>query len=364
MLPRTELGTFDWPLFLTVVAASLIGVLMIHSATFQDPGLEGLAGRQLFWIFAGLLVLLLVLAIDYHTLVEFTPFAYIGAVLALSYLLVYGRAISGTKGWLEIGPLRVQPAEFAKIVVILAVAAYAANRGGLKLGLRSLITLTLIGGLPLLLIVNQPDLGTAATLLPVLLVTVFVAGIQLRVLVILLLVLALAAPVAWFTYFQPYQKERILTFVDPDRDPRGAGYQIRQSKIAVGSGGMLGKGLYQGTQSQLQFLPAQQTDFLFAVLAEELGFLGGGAVVALYFFLTMRCLSVARVARDKLGRYIALGFGTAFGWQTLVNLGMVIGLVPIVGLPLPLMSYGGSSMVTTLIGFGLVLNVKARRFVN
>ena len=178
-------------------------------------------------------------------------------------------------------------------------------------------------------------------------------------------VLAVAVLAAlWSFGLASYQKERILTFFDPERDPRGAGYQVRQSKIAVGSGGFDGKGLYQGTQSQLQFLPAQQTDFVFAVLAEEFGFAGAGGVVGLYFFLTFRCLTAARLARDKLGRYIALGFGTAFGCQTLVNLGMIIGLVPIVGLPLPLMSYGGSSMMATLLGFGLVLNVKMRRFVN
>ena len=319
MLPRRDLGVFDWPLLLGVLGVSLVGVLVIHSATSQNPGLEGLATRQLFWIGAGLLALLVMQVIDYHTVAEFTPFVYVATVLVLVYLLIYGRSISGTRGWLEFGPLNLQPAEFAKIVVVLAVATYAATRGGLKLGLRSLVTLVLIGSIPLILILRQPDLGTALTLLPVILVTVFVAGIQVRVLVILLLVLALALPVAWVTYFKPYQKERILTFFDPERDPRGAGYQVRQSKIAVGSGGFAGKGLYQGTQSQLQFLPAQQTDFVFAVLAEEFGFAGAGGVVGLYFFLTFRCLTAARLARDKLGRYIALGFGTAFVLDIVVN---------------------------------------------
>jgi rod shape determining protein RodA len=359
-----ELGTFDWPLFLAVVTTCGLSLLTISSATFQNPDLEGLAGRQAFWILAGLLALLVMLAIDYHTLAEFTPFIYAAALAALIYLLFFGRVIAGTRGWLELGPMNLQPSEFVKVALILAVGTYAAATGGHKLGWKSLANLSLLGGAPLVLILKQPDFGTAATLLPVVLVTVFVAGIQLRVLVILAVILALALPVAWFTVFKDYQKERILTFVNPERDPSGAGYQVRQSKIAVGSGGLTGHGLYKGTQSKLQFLPAQQTDFIFAVVAEELGFLGAGALVGLYLFMTMRCLAAARLARDKLGRYLALGVGTAFGCQSLANLGMMVGLVPIVGIPLPLMSYGGSSMVATLMGFGLVLNVNMRRFVN
>ncbi len=364
MLQRRELGTFDWPLFLAVLTVCALGLLLIHSATFQNPALDGLVKRQLFWVLAGLAALLLVLAIDYHTLAEFTPVLYVLTLLLLLYLVFFGRAIAGTRGWLELGPMNIQPAEFAKVVLVLAVAGYAAAGAGLKLGLGGLVSLGLIAGLPILLVLRQPDLGTASTMVPVLLVAVFVAGLQVRVLVILALVLALAVPVAWTTTFKDYQKERILTFFDPERDPSGAGYQVRQSKIAVGSGGLAGKGLFQGTQSQLQFVPAQQTDFVFAVAAEELGFLGAGGLVGLYFFITLRCLAAARQARDKLGRYIALGFGTLFGFQSLVNMGMIIGLVPIVGIPLPLLSYGGSSMVATLMGFGLVLNVKMRRFVN
>ncbi len=359
-----ELGTFDWLLFLAVLATCGLSVLTIYSATLNNPGLEGLAARQLFWVGAGLLALLVMLVIDYHTLAEFTPLLYGAAILALVYLLFFGRVIAGTRGWIELGPMNLQPSEFVKIALILAVGTYAAAAGGHKLGWGPLATLATLAGLPLLLILNQPDLGTAATLLPVLLVTVFVAGIKLRVLVVLALILALALPLAWFTVFKDYQKERILTFVNPERDPSGAGYQVRQSKIAVGSGGMTGQGLFKGSQSKLQFLPAQQTDFIFAVVAEELGFLGAGSLVGLYLFMTLRCLATARLARDKLGRYLALAFGTAFGCQVLVNLGMMVGLVPIVGIPLPLMSYGGSSMVATLMGFGLVLNVHMRRFVN
>ena len=364
MLPRHELGTFDWPLFLGVMATCGFGLLMLQSATFQNPALEGLVARQAAWVGLGLLMLLLVMAVEYHTLAEFVHIAYVGAILVLVYLLLFGRAIAGSRAWLDIGLASLQPAEFVKVVLVLAVATYVATASTQKLGLIHLASLALIGGLPIVLVVLQPDLGTALTFLPALLVTVFVAGIQVRVLLVLLLLMALTLPVAWFTYLQDYQKERILTFFDPARDPTGAGYQIRQSMIAVGSGGLAGKGLYQGTQSQLQFLPAQHTDFIFAVLAEELGFMGAGGLMALYAFLTLRCLSTARLARDKLGRYISLGFGSIFGFQVLLNIGMVLGLAPIVGIPLPLMSYGGSSMVATLMGFGLVVNVRMRRFVN
>jgi len=359
-----ELGAFDWLLFLAVFGTCGLSLLTLYSATFQNPALAGLVPRQAFWIGVGLVALLVVLAIDYHTLAGFTPVLYSGAVLALVYLLFFGRAIAGTRGWLELGPMNVQPSEFVKFVLILTVGAYTAAAGGHKLGWGPLATLLVLGGLPVALILKQPDVGTAATLAPVLLVAVFVAGIQVRVLVIIALILALALPIAWVTYFKDYQKERILTFVNPERDPQGAGYQVRQSKIAVGSGGLFGQGLFKGTQSKLQFLPAQQTDFIFAVVAEELGFMGAGLLVGLYLFMTLRCLAAARRARDKLGRYLALGFGTVFGCQSLVNLGMMVGLVPIIGIPLPLMSYGGSSMVATLMGFGLVLNVNMRRFVN
>jgi rod shape determining protein RodA len=359
-----ELGVFDWPLFLAVLAACALSVVTLWSVTAESPALSGLVWRQLFWILVGLAALLILLAVDYHTLAEFAAPIYGGAVLALAWLLLFGRSIAGTRGWLELGPVNVQPSEFVKVVLALAVAAYAATTGGLKLGWGALAALVAIAGVPVALILRQPDFGTAVTLLPILLVTVFVAGIQVRVLVILALILALALPVAWFTVFKDYQKERILTFFDPDRDPSGSGYQIRQSKIAVGSGGLLGKGLGGGTQSKMQFLPAQHTDFIFAVAAEELGFLGAGGLVGLYLFITLRCLQAARLARDKLGRYLALGIGGAFGCQSLVNLGMMVGLVPVVGIPLPLLSYGGSSMVATLMGMGLVLNVKMRRFVN
>jgi rod shape determining protein RodA len=364
VLERRELGSFDWGLFLAVAGLCALGVLMLHSATFQNPALAGLARRQAVWVGLGAVMLLLALAIDYHTLAEFTPVAYGLSVLVLLYLLLFGRVIAGMRAWLEVGSFNLQPAEFVKIVVVVAIAAYAATTRGRKLGGGSLGILVAIAVPPILLIVKQPDLGTAASIVPALLATVFVAGIRLRVLVILALVVVLALPVAWIVYFKDYQKNRILTFVDPERDPRGAGYQVRQSKIAVGSGGLFGKGLFNGTQSQMQFLPAQHTDFIFAVAAEELGFGGAGLIVALYFFIVHRCLSTARLARDKLGMYIALGIGTVFGCQALVNLCMVVGLVPTVGIPLPLLSYGGSSVVATLGALGLVMNVRMRRFVN
>ncbi|MFQ5767501.1 MAG: rod shape-determining protein RodA [Acidobacteriota bacterium] len=364
MLEHRELHTFDWPLLGAVVAVCATGLLMLASATYQNPALDGLVLRQAAWMGIGFAGLLAVLAVDYRTLAEMSGLGYIAGILVLIYLLIFGRAIAGTRGWLELGPVNLQPAELVKIILIVVVAAAAANGQGLHLRPAKLAALVGLGGVPLLLILAQPDLGTAVMLMPPLLAIIFVAGMRLRVMLALLLLLALAAPVAWCTTFKDYQKERVRTFFDPQRDPSGAGYQVRQSKIAVGSGELTGKGLFQGTQSQLQFLPAQHTDFIFAVLAAETGFLGAATVVCLYFFITMRCLLASRQARDRLGRYLALGIGSLFGCQALVNLGMMVGLTPTIGIPLPLMSYGGSSMVATLLGFGLVLNVRMRRFVN
>jgi rod shape determining protein RodA len=364
VLPRRELNTVDGPLLTAVLLLCAVGVLFIASATEQNPALQGLAARQALWVGIGLAGLLTAWAIDYRTLAQLSWVAYAALVLVLIWLLSFGKVIAGTRGWLDLGFMNLQPAELAKVVVVLAIAAVASTTGGAKLGAGKLAALAAVGGLPIALILRQPDLGTALTLVPALLVTVFVAGIQVRVLVALALVLALAMPLAWMTVLKDYQKERVLTFFDPGRDPQGAGYQVRQSKIAVGSGGLFGKGVLRGTQSQLQFLPAQHTDFIFGVVAEELGFAGAALVIGLYLFVTLRCFFIAGAAQDKLGRYICLAFGSVFGCQALINLGMVLGLVPTVGIPLPLLSYGGSSMVATMTGFGLVLNVGMRRFVN
>jgi rod shape determining protein RodA len=214
------------------------------------------------------------------------------------------------------------------------------------------------------LIARQPDLGTAITFLPLIGVAALLGGMRVRTILVLVMIPILALPLFWNHYLKDYQKVRVLTFLDPARDPKGAGYQVIQSRIAVGSGGLTGKGFLEGTQGQLKFLPAQHTDFIFALLAEERGFVGTLVVLSLYFVVIYRCIAIARAARDLLGVYLAMGMAALFACQVLINIGVVLGLMPTTGVPLPLMSYGGSSLFTTLTGMGLVLNVWMRRLVN
>jgi len=359
---RRLFGSFDWSLFTPAVLLPLIGLAVIFSATVGTPT-AGAFQRQAMWLLFGLVVLLVVMMIDYHTLVEFAWVIYGFALALLVLTLAFGRVVNNSKSWLGVGGINFQPSEIAKVATILAVAAYLGRARVRHLGFVNFSAIALLVGLPVLLILQQPDLGTAATFVPLLGGAAFLAGIRIRTIVILALAAALALPLLW-TQLQPYQQERIKIVLDPTRDPRGAGYQLIQSKIAVGSGGILGKGFLAGTQGQLQFLPEQHTDFIFAVLAEERGFIGSALALALYFVIIYRCIAVARVARDRLGIYIATGVACVVGGQAVLNIGVVLGLVPTTGVPLPLMSYGGSSLVSTMAALGLALNVRMRRLVN
>ena len=362
MQARRYLGSFDWILFSAVLAVAAAGLLVIYSSTAGTP-VAGAFRRQLAWLAIGLALMLLALLIDYHTLSAFAPVVYgVTAVLLILTLLV-GRTVNASRSWLGVGSLQFQPAEIAKIATVMLLAAYMGRERVHGLGTFNFTVLAGIVGLPVLLIMKQPDLGTAVTFAPLLAGTTFVAGIRVRTLIILALIVVLALPLVW-SHLKPYQKERVRTFLDPTSDPKGAGYQLIQSLIAVGSGGIMGKGFLSGTQGQLQFLPEQHTDFIFAVLAEERGFLGSMLLLGLYFVILYRCLATARAARDRLGVFLAVGVVCLFGGQALLNIGVVVGLLPTTGVPLPLMSYGGSSLVSTLLGMGLVLNVWMRRLVN
>ena len=272
MRARRLLANFDWLLFLPVVVLLLIGVAEIYSATLGTP-VAGAFHRQILWIGVGLVALFVVLWIDYHTLAEFSYLFYGFALLLLVVTLLFGRVVNASRSWIGIGSLQFQPSELAKSATILMVGAYLGRDRVRGLGFVHFAALCAIVGLPVLLILRQPDLGTALTFVPLLVGTTFLAGIRARTLVILALVIALTLPLVW-GHLKPYQKERVITFLEPTRDPRGAGYQLIQSLIAVGSGGILGKGFLSGTQAKLQFLPEHHTDFIFAVLAEERGFVG------------------------------------------------------------------------------------------
>ncbi len=363
MLERRSIHNIDWLLVFSVLALASIGVGMVYSATAEGP-LSGLAARQAVYLLVGFSLMVLVMAIDYHTLAELSYVFYGATLLALVYLLFFGRAIANTRGWLELGPVNFQPAEAAKVTTLLALSVFMGRRRTAELGFANMAVILGVVGPPVLLIARQPDLGTALTFLPLVVVTAFLGGIRVRTILILVLIPILALPLLWNHYLQERQKVLVTTFLDPASDPKGVGYQVIQSKIAVGSGGLTGKGFLEGTQGQLKFLPAQHTDFIFALLAEERGFLGSLIVLSLYFIVIYRCIAIARAARDRLGVFLAMGMVALFACQVLINVGVVLGLAPTTGVPLPLMSYGGSSLISTMAGMGLVLNVWMRRLVN
>ncbi len=363
MLERRSIHSLDWLLALAVLALCAVSLGLVYSATLGGP-LSPLAKKQLIYVALGLAAMIITLAVDYHTLASLSYLFYAASLVLLVYLLFFGRAIANTRGWLELGPVNFQPAEMTKITTLLALSSYLSRHRFSSLTPGNMAAILLIVGLPVVLIARQPDLGTALTFMPLVVVAAFLGGIRIRTILILVMIPILALPLLWTHYLVDYQKERVLTFLDPARDPKGAGYQVLQSRIAVGSGGLIGKGFLEGTQGQLKFLPAQHTDFIFALLAEERGFLGSLVVLSLYFIVIYRCIAIARAARDLLGVYLAMGMMALFACQVLINIGVVLGLMPTTGVPLPLMSYGGSSMITTLAGFGLVLNVWMRRLVN
>jgi rod shape determining protein RodA len=282
----------------------------------------------------------------------------------LIFVLMKGQTQMGGQRWIPIGPFHLQPSELGRIGVALLLAMYfGENRRGAK-NTGDLILGGIFTAIPLLLIAKQPDLGTAITLLPVFVGVAFLAGLRLRLLGVLALAALLAAPVAWKFALKDYQRSRIQMFMDPEQDPRGAGYQTIQARVTVGSGGLLGKGFRQGTQGQYKFLPVAHNDFIFSVLAEEQGFIGVLTALGLYLFVILRSLEAARLAKDRLGAYLVGGIISGFAFQVIYNVTMSAGLAPVKGITLPLMSYGGSSLIASLAGFGLILNVRMRRFTN
>jgi rod shape determining protein RodA len=354
----------DWALVMAVLALCALGVVMIYSTT-SDPtrGSSRLYVTQLYAIVIGLGAMLFMMTLDYRTFTDKSHLIYIALCAALIYVMFLGQVQMGARRWIPLRAFNLQPSEFAKVGVALVLAKfYGENRGApswTDLAVGGALT-----GIPLALIAKEPDLGTAVTLLPVFLAIAYLAGMRMRILGMLALALVLAAPIAWRFALKDYQKSRISTFLDPSQDARGAGYQQIQARITVGSGGLTGKGFKQGTQGQLRFLPVAHNDFIFSVLAEEQGFAGVLVALGLYLFVILRALEAARLAKDRLGSYLVLGVLASFTFQVIYNITMSAGLAPVKGLTLPLMSYGGSSMIATLAGFGLVLNVRMRRFTN
>jgi rod shape determining protein RodA len=368
MFERRLIFHVDWLLLAAILILTGLGVVMIYSTTYiqlPEPGRPGPQFyTQIYAIGLGVIALFLFLIIDYRKLAESSLVFYGGLVLLLVYVLFKGSTQFNATRWIEIGRFNLQPSEFGRITIALILAMYfGENRRGAR-NPGDLAIAAVFAGLPILLIARQPDLGTAVTLIPVCFGIAYLAGLRMKLIAILALAAVLMAPIAWTFALKDYQKTRITTFINPELDPQGDGYQQRQARITVGSGGLTGKGFMKGTQGQYKFLPVAHNDFIFSVLAEEKGFIGVLAALGLYLFVILRSIEAARLAKDRIGAYLVGGIISGFAFQVIYNITMSAGLAPVKGLTLPLMSYGGSSMIATLASFGLVLNVRMRRFTN
>jgi len=356
---------FDWALLGLVLLLCSMSVLEVHSATVHTR-FASFGTKQILFIAAGLVGMFVLAKIDYHRLIDWSPWFYGIFVVSLVAVKVIGHKALGARRWIGVGPVQFQPSEWVKLVLILAMARYIANIGGRNLTWTEIFKAFGMVGVPMILVLVQPDLGTTLTYAPILVAGLFLGGINLRQSLVLITVGVVLVGGVWSSgkILKPYQKARLTSFINPGNDPRGAGYQVLQSEIAVGSGGIWGKGLEKGTQTQGYFLPIPYTDFIFAAFSEEHGFVGAFFILLLYFLILMRLIQNAQTAADLPGSLIIMGIVAVLTFQIAVNVGMVIGLMPVTGIPLPLMSYGGSSVLFTFLALGVAMNVRMRRFVN
>ncbi len=352
----------DWLLLALALAIAAVGVVEIYSSSAHSV-LAAQYKKQIYWVLLGCILALMASQVEYHFILEQAVWLYVLSVLALGALLVTGRSVAGARRWLKIGGLTFQVSEIVKLVIIIVVAALFAEKRGKFVTWKDLVKLGTLAGLPAVLVAVEPDLGTATTFLPIVAAGVYLAGVRLRQLAALSLLGVLLLPVGWH-FLRPYQRERLMTFVHPSQDTQGSSYQGTQAKIAVGSGGFWGKGIGNGTQSQLGFIPVSHADFIFAAFAEEQGFVGTLFVLLLYLAMLLRLLDGAQMAGDRAGAFLVVGFASVVFFQVAINIGMMIGFFPITGIPLPLMSQGGSSILSTYLGLGVAMGVKMRRFVN
>ncbi|HSR12703.1 MAG TPA: rod shape-determining protein RodA [Thermodesulfobacteriota bacterium] len=363
MFDRRMVVNFDWVTLVTACFIAAIGVANIYSSTYPHTGSgTPLFLKQTYWLFVGFGFLAVTLTLDYRTLVRYAYTFYIVCLILLALVVVVGRSTAGSQRWVQLGFVSFQPSELAKVALVLALTRFFTEKETLHgYTLRDLLVPFLILGLPAFLIFRQPDLGTVLLLFAIFGTVLIFAKVHPRTWMIMGGAVAAAVPVLWHM-LKPYQRNRLLTFLNPDLDPLKTGYHINQSKIAVGSGTLWGKGFLHGTQSQLHFLPEQHTDFIFSVLAEEWGFIGCFVLLFLLMLLISRGLKIARTSKDRAGSILAVGITAMLFWQTFINVGMVVGILPVVGVPLPLVSYGGTSLVTTMMGIGILMNISTRRF--
>jgi rod shape determining protein RodA len=370
MAGRLRYRELDWFLLGVVLLVCLLGLVEVYSTTQTHPRFHNLYLRQLAWVSIGLAAMLMVARIDYHTLLDQSPWIYVFTLATLVAVLVLGREMFGARRWIVIAGLTFQVSELAKWSIIVVLAKYLGEIRADFVGWKELAKVAVLAGVPMLLIAAQPDLGTALTLLPIAATGVFLAGLRWKPAVALLALAAVLLGVtlsllqsSWLP-LKPYQRSRLVNFLHPDRSPQGAGYQTMQSKIAVGSGGFWGKGLGEGSQNQLGFIPVRHAEFIFAAYAEEQGFFGVLIALLLYLALLLRLLYNADTAPDRTGALLIAGVFSVLAFHLVVNVGMVIGTMPVTGIPLPLMSYGGSATISTFMMLGLVMSVRMRRFVN
>lgn len=354
---------FDWVLLTFVLIICACSVIEIYSTTWGTK-FAGAHIKQIYWIIGGLVLMFLMSLINYQVLLENSLWLYIAALVSLLAVAVFGRKYLGARRWILLpGGQHFQPSEWVKLVLILALAKYFGEAHE-RASLSDILKAGLIAAVPMALVLKQPDLGTALTYIPVAIMALFLGGIQFRHAAVILVVAGVLMPTVWHYGLKPYQKERLTTFLHPDADSQNRGYQLDQSKIAVGSGGIWGKGIRQGTQTQGSFLPEPHTDFILAAWAEEHGFVGTIGLLLLYFMVLVRLIHNAQTAPDRAGGFVIMGVVAVLLFHILVNAGMVVGFMPVTGIPLPLMSYGGSSLLFTFLALGIVMNIRMRRFVN
>ena len=354
----------DWTLLLIVLLICGVGVLQIYSVGLGTES-HSAWWKQILYVAGGLVLMMMVVPTDYHGLLHHVPLMYITGTVALLGTVAIGQQTFGSKRWIPIWHtgIHLQVSEFVKLVIILLVARFLTDLRKDELDVGEALKLAGLVLLPAALVIEQPDIGTALTYIAVLAAGVFIAGLHWKYIAVVVLVAALMVPVSLY-FLKDYQRARLTSFLEPDQDPRGAGYQVRQSLTAIGSGGMFGKGVTKGTQAQLHYLPVPDKDFIFSAFAEEHGFVGVVVVLALYFVMIMRIVQNAQTAPERAGMYICMGVAALLLSHILINVGVVVGLMPVTGIPLPFMSAGGSSIWTSFLALGLVNNVRLRRFVN
>lgn len=367
MMDRRLIENFDWSIIWVLSAIICIGLLSIYSAVYpqiQARPVNNLFLKQIMWLAIGFAIMCGSLFINYQRLRILSPWLYGLVVLLLAAVLAVGKEVHGSKRWLEVAGFQFQPSEFVKVIIVIQLASYFSSQEITSFpSIKKLILPVALVVVPVLLVLAEPDLGSAISLMAISATMILFVGVRWKYLAVLILtVIPLIVPI-WQRVLKPYQKQRILILLSPNLDPLGAGYHIRQSKIAIGSGMLWGKGFLNGTQNKLHFLPEKHTDFIFSVWAEEWGFIGCAVLILLFCLLIFLTLRVAMRSRDRFGSLIVVGISALIMWQALINIGMVLGLLPVVGITLPFVSYGGSSLIALCLAIGLVENVSMRRYV-